>query len=167
MDVQVNVIADVDHTDQFMDEVKAQLILDPVPQGIIRKVKNGKADQRYSLRDNLLWFDSSRLVIPSSLRIKILKDHHDAPLAGHPASKVTRELIARNYHWPGLDQDIDKFVASCDLCQRNKDQTKKPAGLLQSLLIPSTPWESISMDFITHLPKTKLGHDCITVFVVG
>ena len=28
-----------------------------------------------------------------------------------------------------------------------------------------SPWESISMDFITHLPKTRTGFDSITVFV--
>ena len=40
-----------------------------------------------------------------------------------------------------------------------------PGGLLQLLPIPTAPWESISVDFITHLPRTCSGHDSITVFV--
>lgn len=50
------------------------------------------------------------------------------------------------------------------MCQRNKDEHTFPAGLLQPLPIPNQKWESISMDFITGLPKTQ-GKDCIYVVV--
>jgi hypothetical protein len=56
-------------------------------------------------------------------------------------------------------------VFGCLVCQRNKAQTIKKAGLLQPLSIPSFKWESVSMDFITQLPVTKSGHDAIVVFV--
>jgi hypothetical protein len=39
-----------------------------------------------------------------------------------------------------------------------------PAGLLQPLPIPDQKWESISMDFITELPRLQ-GKDCIYVVV--
>src|SRR5262249_37741331 len=129
------------------------------------KVRRGKGDARYSLKNDLIWFDRTHLVIPESLKLKILKDHHDAPLAGHPGKRVTRDLITCYYHWPHIDQDIESYISSCELCQRNKDSTQRPGGLLTPLPIPSYPWESISMDFITHLPKSKSGHDAITVFV--
>src|SRR5262249_26795107 len=97
--------------------------------------------------------------------LKVLHDHHDAPLAGHPSRDVMRELLTCSYHWPQLDNDIEKYISSCELCQRNKDSTSLPSGLLQPLSIPNEPWESISMDFITHLPKTSNGFDSIIVFV--
>ena len=37
--------------------------------------------------------------------------------------------------------------------------------LYQPLPIPSRPWESISMDFIMGLPKTKQGFDNVFIFV--
>jgi transposase InsO family protein len=38
-------------------------------------------------------------------------------------------------------------------------------GEAQSLQIPGRRWESVSVDFITGLPKTKQGHNSIVVFV--
>src|SRR5207302_383618 len=54
---------------------------------------------------------------------------------------------------------------SCDSCQRIKASQQSPAGLLQPLPIPSQPWEQVSMDFITQLPRTKSRFDAIIVFV--
>ena len=42
---------------------------------------------------------------------------------------------------------------------------KVPAGLLIPLQIPAGLWESVSMDLITQLPKTKRGYTAIAVFV--
>jgi hypothetical protein len=73
--------------------------------------------------------------------------------------------INQNFWWPGWRKDIERYVFDCLVCQRNKAQTVKKAGLLQPLSIPSFKWESVSMDFITQLPVTKSGYDAIAVFV--
>jgi hypothetical protein len=52
-----------------------------------------------------------------------------------------------------MRQDICKFVAECEVCQRNKGETVKSPGTLQPLPIPPTIWKDISMEFITGLPK--------------
>ena len=50
-------------------------------------------------------------------------------------------------------------------CANNKKiEHIHPAGLLHPLLIPEQKWESISMDFITGLPKVQ-GRDCLYVVV--
>ncbi|GJP40574.1 hypothetical protein CLOM_g238 [Closterium sp. NIES-68] len=69
------------------------------------------------------------------------------------------------YWWPGLGTEVQQFVSHCDACAHNKSDTKKPGGLLQPLEIPDEPWESVSLDFITYLPKTRDGHTAILVFV--
>jgi hypothetical protein len=43
-------------------------------------------------------------------------------------------------------------------------ETIKTLGILQSLSIPSQPWEEVSMDFITGLPKSE-GKSVIMVIV--
>ena len=50
------------------------------------------------------------------------------------------------------------------MCQQNKIEHTHSAGLLQLLPIPYQKWESISMDFITGLPKVQ-GQDCVYVIV--
>jgi hypothetical protein len=60
---------------------------------------------------------------------------------------------------------VDEYVRSCPSCQAVKPSQRLPIGLLQPLDPPLRPWESVSVDFITHLPKTKLGHTSICVFV--
>jgi hypothetical protein len=42
---------------------------------------------------------------------------------------------------------------------------KHPVGLLQPLPIPEWKWETISMDFITRLPKSAKQKDAIMVVV--
>ena len=64
-----------------------------------------------------------------------------------------------------MECDIQCYIDSCSSCQRNKPSNRRPAGLLQPLPIPDRPWESISMDFITQLPRTSDGFDSILVFV--
>ena len=65
----------------------------------------------------------------------------------------TKRLIMQTYWWPMLDRDVSHFVSTGDFCQRNKSTNEKPAGLLQPLHIPEFCWQSVSMDFVTDLPK--------------
>ena len=48
---------------------------------------------------------------------------------------------------------------------KTKVMQRKPGGLLFPHTIPEHPWEVISMDFITHLPKSSNGNDSIFVIV--
>ena len=57
------------------------------------------------------------------------------------------------------------YVVKCHVCQVNKAERLRTTGLLQPLAIPMNKWESISMDFITSLPRTSRGHDAIWVVV--
>lgn len=54
-----------------------------------------------------------------------------------------------------MREDIECYVQTCLICQQDKSEQHKPGGLLEPLPIAEHPWESITMDFITALPKSK------------
>lgn len=59
---------------------------------------------------------------------------------------------------------VNRFVDTCDSCQRVKTQPGKPFGSLQPLPIPAGPWTDLSYDLITGLPLSE-GMDSILVIV--
>jgi len=57
--------------------------------------------------------------------------HHDIPVAGHEERWKTTELVMRNYWWPGVTKDIERYVERCYMCQRMKNRTEKVVGKLK------------------------------------
>ena len=94
--------------------------------------------------------------MPSTkLRRELLKETHDTRWAGHPGEERTLALLARSFHWPKMKEDVQAYVKTCHVCQVDKTERKKEAGLLQPLPIPEKPWQCVSMDFITGFPKVE------------
>ena len=88
--------------------------------------------------------------------------HHDNPVAGHQGQARTLELLSRRYYWPGMKSQVNRFVESCEICQRSKGH--KHAVPNKSLSIPDKPWEDIAYDFIVKLPESQ-GYDSILVVI--
>jgi len=59
---------------------------------------------------------------------------------------------------------IKQYVKNCDICQRTKVVQHAPYGLMKPNEAPDRPWKSISMDFITDLPKSE-GDDAILIVI--
>ena len=114
-----------------------------------------------------LYWKEDRLVVPNVPRVRsaLLWEYHDSPYAGHLGVNKTLRNRQRSFRWQGMFTDCTNYVQTCVSCQRNKRTSGKPTGLLQPLNIPHAPWESVSTDFITGLPRTKAGFDAIIVFV--
>jgi hypothetical protein len=55
-------------------------------------------------------------------------------------------------------------ISGLALCTIAKPTTKKQ-GMYTPLPTPNRPWESISMDYMSGLPSTKQGNDCVFVVV--
>ncbi|KAL4555815.1 hypothetical protein LXL04_038443 [Taraxacum kok-saghyz] len=91
-------------------------------------------------------------------------EFHTSTLGGHARIQATIRRLANSFSWPGLKQDVTKFVQECATCQAIKYPTHKPYGLLQPLPIPAYTWSDITMDFITHLPPSN-GKTTIWVIV--
>ena len=101
----------------------------------------------------------------AQLKAVILRESHDAPTGGHFGAAKTIALVARRFFWTNMHAEIRHYVATCLACQSNKPSTQLPMGLLQPLAVPERPWQTVTLDLITQLPRSQAGHDAIVVFV--
>ena len=120
----------------------------------------------YILHNGLLYSQGRILVPPTAaaLILNILQRYHDPPLAGHYGVARTQALVEQYFQWPGLATTVERYVRNCDACQRNKVVRHAPFGLLSPLPIPTRPWLSVSLDWITDLPPNHY-HDAVLVVV--
>lgn len=124
---------------------------------------------RYQRTNDVLYYrhrsdGKARLYIPSKLRTALLYEVHDSAISGHLGVTKTAARL-QPYYWPNIMADTKTYIQSCDACQTSKPSGRPPIGLLQPLPVPDRPWQSISMDLITQLPKSTNGFDAIIVFV--
>ena len=60
---------------------------------------------------------------------------------------------------------VARYVRGCDVCHRIKPANTKPFGKLEQLEIPEERWSRIGIDFITKLPVSTAGYDCIITII--
>jgi transposase InsO family protein/predicted aspartyl protease len=144
---------------------------DPFPTDILGKLERGERTSHLitlsecEARDGRLYY-RDRLFIPEyeELHLYLLQQNHDVPSAGHCGQAKTFELLSRGYIWFGMRRDVKRYIRNCHVCQRSRTPRHKPSGVLHPLSVPSQPWVSISMDFVTGLPWSS-GFDAIWVVV--
>lgn len=100
----------------------------------------------------------------SALQTKVISALHDSAIGGHSGISATYQRVKKLFIWKGLKSAVEDFVRQCDVCQHAKHEHNKPASKLQPLPVPSAPWQDITMDFVTGLPKSE-GFEVIMVVV--
>ncbi|CEL59046.1 hypothetical protein RSOLAG1IB_12248 [Rhizoctonia solani AG-1 IB] len=139
-------------------------ILDHLQNESMAPASVKRAFKDYEMEAGLLFYQG-RILVPDTgdLREDLLRIYHDSPMAGHPGRQQTLELLSRAYYWPGIRADVYLHVDGCETYQRIRLPKAKliPA---QPLEIPLRPWQHVSYDMITDLPK-DCPYDCILVIV--
>uniref|UniRef100_A0A0W0GEF0 RNA-directed DNA polymerase n=1 Tax=Moniliophthora roreri TaxID=221103 RepID=A0A0W0GEF0_MONRR len=123
--------------------------------------------QDWRTKGNLLFY-KDRIYVPNdaTLRQLIVKTIHEALPHGHPGQWNTVDQVQRDYWWLGMTKFIKSFVDGCAACQQMKVNTHptrtpiQPIGGHKDVL----PFQIISMDLITDLPKIS-DYDSILVVV--
>ena len=108
------------------------------------------------------------IYVPNQSNIKqiIFRELHDNPCARHLGYQKLISALKKDFYWPNMKKEAVDYVARCFRCQQVKVVHQHPGGLLQPIPILEWKWETITMDFITGLPKTRKQHDSIMVVVV-
>ena len=101
----------------------------------------------------------------TDLREEILREFHYSRFAVHlSGTKMYRDLSLQ-YYWSGMKRHVGEFFQLCLTCRQVKVEHQKPAGLLQPLEVAKWKWDHVTMDFVTHLPRTPQRHDAVWVIM--
>ncbi|KAJ1702741.1 hypothetical protein LUZ63_002520 [Rhynchospora breviuscula] len=150
----------------WMEELKQSYTDDEWIQELKNKWEKGELDtEKYSMHQGLLRYKNKICVGNGhQWRRRILQEIHNSSIGGHSGILGTYQRVKSMFYWPRLKEAVHTFVRECDVCQLNKGEHVATPGLLQPLPIPDKAWSSISMDFITGLPKSE-GKEVILVIV--
>lgn len=87
----------------------------------------------------------------------ILHDFHLLPTAGHAGIRRMTNNIKRKFYWPGLDNDVKKFVNKCSKCQKMKHcrYVKAPMEITTTA---SHAFEKIYLDVVGPLERDIEGY---------
>ena len=108
------------------------------------------------------------MYIPDDLlvRRRIVSDHHNTMVAGHPGILAMTRSVRSSYYWPGLHQFVRNYINGCAICQQFKVSTWPTRPTLYPIASGSNRlFGSLGIDFMTDLPLTKDGYDSIMVTV--
>jgi len=66
------------------------------------------------------------------LRRKMIYLYHNILVRGYRGRWKTTELVIRNYWWPGVTKEVERYIKGCNACQYYKNRSKTPVGKLIS-----------------------------------
>ncbi len=118
-----------------------------------------KGEKQFFVVEDLLIYMTSTLntvshalVVPTSLRRKVLVSAHDG--LGHGGVNSTRSLINRHFTWPNLASDVRDHVKSCAKCVRFNKSGPKKLPMVEPEII-SQRCEKLAFDIVGPLPVSK------------
>ena len=109
--------------------------------------------------DNKLATRAGQVVIPKNLRAAVLKRAHDQ--AGHYSHRYTLAKIQHSYTWPGIHSDVQKYCASCVVCNQANMARPKTKMPLERVVPPVCKiGDRLHIDLLD-MPKSSEGHVAI------
>ena len=123
------------------------------------------------LHSDTRWTINKRLVVVGSFSFKrwVISLYHDFPTTGHPGGCKTLTMIAHNYWWPTMQNNITQFINGCTTCQAIKPCLNLPKTLIYPITTTPhiLPFETIALDFIVKLPNSSGFNTILTIMDQG
>ena len=92
-------------------------------------------------------------------------EFHCSRFIVHPGGTKMYHGLHHQCYWNGIKKHIEDFVQRCLTCQQVKAEHQRPVRLLHPLEVAEWKWEHITMDFVTHFPRTSRAYDAVWVIV--
>lgn len=149
------VISNLPVSDNKLEHIRIATASDEHLSSLTNQIKHGwpdsikecpKSVQKFwNHRDELtimngIVFKSDKIVIPLSLRKEMLIKLHTAHLGIEKSKERARDVI----FWPGMNQDIENHVKSCETCLSRRNN--QPKETLMSHEAADYPWQRVATD---------------------
>lgn len=162
------------------EEVRKEVESDPLLQGVRRKVLEGSVIKLNSWKASFVkergliyrqliqksGEQKRQLVVPAKYRQAVLQLAHNTALGGHLGRGKTLTRVLANFYWPGVGQEVARYVRSCDICQKTTDKGRLKPAPLQPLPLIDSPFERVAVDIVGPIePRASDGSRYILTLV--
>jgi len=109
-----------------------------------------KKENSLAWEENRIIYIDKQIYIPNNKKLQeqILQKNYNLIDISYSGQQRMLELVKVNYWWPGIKEDIMKYIQGYIKCQQNKVQHQKKPEELHPLKILQGPWQEISIDII-------------------
>jgi len=149
---------------EFDDVVEAQQTDDYCVE-MTKRVERGTAKAFFRNEHHALYRRTpygNQLVIPKSLRERVLTLEQHATVAAHPGLNRMYYTMRKAYFWPSVVTDIHTTITKCTTCAQNRLALRRHTTPLT--LFPATePLTESSVDIFGPIPASKRGNRFILV----
>jgi hypothetical protein len=76
-------------------------------------------------------------------------------VGGHSGQRATYQRLHRTFVWPAIKQAVIEYVDHCGTCKQAKHEKVRYPGFLQPLPIATSAWQTMPLDFVEGLPRSK------------
>lgn len=167
------VIVDIPQWD--LTTLRAEQLADPEVSKIVKELEGKEevgvktwTDRGYYMSRGILYrytdaeSEDPQLVVPESLRKKVMIECHDSSTSGHGGIERTLHRVSQRFYFPGMRRYVEEYLKSCIECQRYKASNQKPSGLVQTP-VPAQRFEVLAVDLFGPLPKGPNGERWILI----
>ena len=89
-----------------------------------------------------------QIMVPKSLRIRVMEEAHDSTFDGHLGVKKTKDRIQTNFYWPRMLNDVSGYCRSCDVYLKNFYKGTVARAPLGKMPLIDTPFKRVAVDLV-------------------
>lgn len=123
----------------------------------MRDPSSQQSGPSFTWRHSILYHhegEHNQLVVPQALLARLMYLAHDFPLAGYQAMERALARLAQQFYWPGIQAQVAKYCAECQLM--------RPPPF-QPMPIAAAPFERIGADLVGPVTPSSGRHRYILV----
>ncbi len=106
--------------------------------------------------------ECTQIVVPPSLRVRMLKSLHSDRTGGHLGIAKVLGRLRKKFYWPGHKRDVERWIKQCKVCQQtNRSLDPKKAPLQPKPVYQR--FERIQVDLAGPFVTSRSGNSYIMV----